>query len=657
MRSLTGPYICVGVVLAVVMGMAGTGAADAMLFIAAVAAGGAVTFGLRTYRPARPAVWLFIGAALAAWALAVLAATAAGSSLESPPAFVSLSQIPGYVFLIAATVTLLRASGRAPIALADAGIVLAAFAIILWPVVFEPSLDRIGTTSLIGAGMVAVDLVVLTLLLRVAFAATGRVRSFQLLLGAAVLMTAGDVVNMSMTHGATAEAATYMCFVLQATLVGAAALDPSMRLLPLRTPSGSEPSPGRSVAVISAALFAPGVALLFNRYVAIDSFPLPYILGGFVFGGVVIARVLRILHRVDELRRDAEASEQKFRMVFDHAGIGISIGSNGMLTETNDAYQRMLGYTADEMAKMHYNEITYPDDVDVDAAEAAAVAAGEIESFTVEKRYVRRDGIPRWVRVTVTAAPDRSFGIGLIEDVTDRRRLLQRTVEVAEAERMALAADLHDGPIQRLTAAALSLDLLTNKLRRNEHDDEAAFAQQIREDVAAEMASLRQMMSALRPPVMDERGLDAALRDCAQTALGRVSVMFTLDSNLDRRRLAPELETAIYRLVREALTNVRKHANASRAYVRVDVREGSVGLEIGDDGSGFDPREGEDGSHLGLLTMRERVDSLGGTWSLVASPGAGTRIYAKLPADAEVGSDDRDRETVEDPWSIRAVHG
>jgi PAS domain S-box-containing protein len=326
-----------------------------------------------------------------------------------------------------------------------------------------------------------------------------------------------------------------------------------------------------------------------------------------------------------------------------------------MLTETNETYQRMLGYTADEMSRMHYTQITHPDDTDIDEKEAALVAAGEKRSFTVEKRYVRRDGKVLWVRVTVTAAPDGSFGIGMIEDVTDRRRLLQRTVEVAEAERMALATELHDGPIQRLTAAALSLDLLGNRLRRNDAREEAELAQEIRTEVAAEMTSLRQMMSGLRPPVMDERGLDAALRDCAQAALARVPTLFTLESNLDDRRLPPEVETAIYRLVREALTNVRKHARASHACVRIDAGDGTVGVEISDNGSGFDPHANTNG-HLGLLTMRERVESLGGTWSLIASPGAGTRISAKLPANAEVGRHDGDRETVVDTRRPAVLH-
>ncbi|MGZ4334142.1 MAG: PAS domain S-box protein [Gaiellaceae bacterium] len=465
-RSLPGIYLCVGIALAAVAAAAPAGASGPLLLATTLAAVGAIAFGLRAFRPSQTTSWLLLGGAMGAWSLAGVVAAATGSFADSLSSLVALGQIPGYVFLAAATVTLLRASGRAPIALADAAIVLAAFSVVLWPVTFEPRTDAGSAKDIVEAGIVAVDLILLTLLVRVAFGSTGRARAYRLLLGGIVLMTAGDALNASRSHSPGTTHAVYALYVLATALVGAGALEPSMRLLPRREQSDREPSPRRSVVVISTALFAPGVALLLNRWVAHDHHPVPFVLAGFVFAGFVIARVLRVLQRVDELRRRTEASEQKLRMVFDHAGIGISIGSNGMLTETNEAYQRMLGYTKDEMSRMHYTEITYPDDIDVDEVEAALVAAGEKQSFTVEKRYVRRDGEVRWVRVTVTMAPDLSFGIGMIQDITDRRRLLRRTVEVAEAERMALAADLHDGPIQRLTAAALSLDLLGNRLRR-----------------------------------------------------------------------------------------------------------------------------------------------------------------------------------------------
>jgi PAS domain S-box-containing protein len=323
-------------------------------------------------------------------------------------------------------------------------------------------------------------------------------------------------------------------------------------------------------------------------------------------------------------------AEQKFRMVFEASGIGISIGSGGMLTETNPAYQRLIGYSGDELSRMHYSEITHPDDLDLDTELMAEMARGERQSFTIEKRYVRRDGTTLWVRVTVSMAPDGSFGIGLIEDVSERRRLLARTVEAAENERMAVAADLHDGPIQHLTATALALDLLANRLSRaGGRDGSEELVQRVRRDLAAEIASLRRLMTELRPPVIDERGIEAALRDCAARILGGAPIECSVDSNLGRRRLNPEVETAIYRVVREALTNIREHAHATHATVDLQARRQTVSLVVADDGTGFDPGRTVHG-HFGLITMRERTESLGGAFTVSGGPG-GTIVRAVLP--------------------------
>lgn len=329
----------------------------------------------------------------------------------------------------------------------------------------------------------------------------------------------------------------------------------------------------------------------------------------------------------------AALAQQKFRMVFDAAGIGIAIGTGGMLTETNAAYQGLLGYTAEELSRMHYSEITHPDDRDLDNEDIAELASGEKPSFSVEKRLLHRDGTTIWVRVTVTKAPDGSFGIGLIEDITDRRELLARTVEAAEAERMSLAADLHDGPIQYLTVAALKLDRLVNKLARAGHDEAALDARQVRDEVSAEMGSLRDMMTALRPPVMDERGFDVAVHDTLQTVLANTDTRYTVESNLGGVRLAPELETAIYRLIREAATNIRKHAAAGHASVCLDTRAETIDVTISDDGSGFDTNQ-NNGGHVGLITMRERAESLGGTLRIETAMNEGTRLHASFPRDA-----------------------
>jgi len=590
----------------------------------------ALVAGVAVNKPRRPWLWLPIAAALAVWAASV--ATLPNSVLFAHMTFHTFleARAAAYLLMLGAVVAFLYKTGRVPLGRVDASIAFVGACTLLWPLALEPNFARGTLMCAISALVVLADLGVLTVLLRVSFTPTFAQTAFRLVLGAGTTFAVGDLLNVSPPlAGGVAEHAARFAYLLAAGLVAVAALHPSMRALP--TPAAPEtPSPRRTVAVISAALFAPFVGMLLNAWVGNEADPYVFGLFGVVLVTAALVRIIGVVHRAHE-------SEQKFRMVFDSAGMGISLGANGMLTETNEAYQRMLGYTGDEMSRMHYDEITYPDDIGIDEELAAEVAAEKRSSYSIEKRYIHRDGTVRWVMVTVTMASDRSFGIGVIEDIDDRKRLeqerqelLARTVEVAEAERAALAADLHDGPIQHLTAVTLTLDLLANKLSRGDVAGAAELAQRLRGSIADEMRSLRRLMAELRPPILDERGLDAALRDCAALVLGEEPIEVTIDSSLNEHRLAPELETAIYRVVREALTNVRKHAGASAVHVTLGTWNGTIGLAIADDGVGFATGSVDD-DHVGVLTMRERIESVGGTWRLDTAPGHGTRIQATLP--------------------------
>ena len=640
--SIAWAYLVLGSALAVSASLAS--AYDRVFPALVGAAAVAVAAGIVRNRPARRIIWLPIAAALAAWSVAAAVSPDAVMMTHATFGTFVANQAPAYVLVLVAVVSLMRASGRVPLGRADAGVAFIAACVVVWPLALAPNLMPWSSTHVGDAVMVVVDLVVLTILLRASFTPTGRVTSFRFLLGAMVMMAAGDVVNVS--PALTGTLATHLVcagYGLECALVAAAALHPTMHDIPTPNAETQEPSPRRTLAVLSSALFAPFVGMGINEWLrhAAD----PYVFGAFgsVLVTIALVKMSRLVRRADALRERAEASEQKFRMVFDSAGMGMSIGVNGMLTETNEEFQRMLGYTAEELAQLHYLQITHPDDLELDNEAMAKLAAGERSTFTLEKRSLRRDGSTFWVRVTVTTASDGTFDIGIIEDISERKRLeaeserlLTRTVEVAEAERSALAADLHDGPIQHLTAVTLTLDLLANKLARGELTGAATLAQQLRESVASEMQSLRKLMGELRPPILDERGLEAAIHDCAGAVLDHEPLAFALESDLDGRRLAPELETAVYRVVREALTNVRKHADATEVRVRLTARNGVVDLEIADDGVGFVPGGGN-GEHVGVLTMRERIESVGGTWQLDAAPGEGTKIHATLPRKFRAG--------------------
>lgn len=216
----------------------------------------------------------------------------------------------------------------------------------------------------------------------------------------------------------------------------------------------------------------------------------------------------------------------------------------------------------------------------------------------------------------------------------DRMRLLARTVEAAEAERRRVAADLHDGPIQRLTAVAFTVDLLANKLGRGEQGSAEQLLGQVRGQLSEEMVSLRRLMAELRPPVLDEDGVSAAIADTGGRILDP-QIRLAVHDNTDGSRFTPELETVLYRVAREALANVERHAQATRVDVRLDQRDDALRLTVSDDGIGFDPGESIGRDSFGLVTIRERVESLGGDVRVASSAGVGTNVEVTIPAQLE----------------------
>lgn len=213
----------------------------------------------------------------------------------------------------------------------------------------------------------------------------------------------------------------------------------------------------------------------------------------------------------------------------------------------------------------------------------------------------------------------------------EKERLLGRVVEVAEHERKRVAVELQDGPIQKLSAVALRLELLAGQITRGENETAAASVHRIRDELALEMQSLRGMIANLRPPVIDERGIEYALRECARHILD-LAVFVNLESSLESA-LRPELETVLYRITREALLNVNAHAQARRVDMTLTQRDQEVVLSIRDDGRGFDAASyaRRPDEYLGLTSMHDLAQSLDGTLRVTSGRGAGTEVRAVIP--------------------------
>jgi len=212
-------------------------------------------------------------------------------------------------------------------------------------------------------------------------------------------------------------------------------------------------------------------------------------------------------------------------------------------------------------------------------------------------------------------------------DLSERvaRDALRRIVEAQELERRRLARELHDQTGQELTSVLLGLKAVEEAESAAERVVALAA---VREQVVETLHDVRRLAVELRPKALDDFGLAPALERLRDTFSEQTGMRVELESQI-RERLPPDVETALYRIVQEALTNIVKHARASAVSIVLARREGAVTVLIEDDGRGF-TRDGS-GEGLGLLGMGERLALLGGRLEVESRPGAGTTIVAEVP--------------------------
>jgi signal transduction histidine kinase len=195
-------------------------------------------------------------------------------------------------------------------------------------------------------------------------------------------------------------------------------------------------------------------------------------------------------------------------------------------------------------------------------------------------------------------------------------------------ERQRLSRELHDSVTQALYGISLYAEAAGRALTDGATEPATANLNEIRDTTQEALGEMRLLLFELRPPLLEEQGLAAALGARLQAVEARAGVVTDFDCHGDER-LPPEQEQELYRVAQEALNNVLKHAHARRVTVHLAVANSHATMDIADDGVGFEP-SGR-GSGFGLPGMRERVERLGGTLRIDSSPGSGTRLHLRVP--------------------------
>ena len=227
------------------------------------------------------------------------------------------------------------------------------------------------------------------------------------------------------------------------------------------------------------------------------------------------------------------------------------------------------------------------------------------------------------LRLAETLASRAAIGVDLSERVS--RDAVRRVVEAQELERKRLARELHDETGQALTSILLGLKPLEEATTGNGREAVAA----VRELVVSTLQDVRRLAVELRPSALDDLGLVPAIDRLAQS-YGGSGLTVDVEAQIGDARLPEPVETTLYRIVQEAVTNVAKHAEARHLSITLTRKNGSVVAIIEDDGKGFDPQAAESDG-LGLLGMRERLSLVGGTLRVEAAAGTGTTIAAEVP--------------------------
>ena len=354
----------------------------------------------------------------------------------------------------------------------------------------------------------------------------------------------------------------------------------------------------------------------------------------------IVGTVLDVTQRV-RARHALERQRAQLAGVIDSAlDAIISLDVRLDVVMINPAAERVFGVRAEEMLGRSLARLIPTTARDRLAEQLQTYAAGSVDvppmigGRGVTGLHADGHEFPIEFAVSKVTIADEQFLTVILRDITERerdrnaleaqsvrlQRLSLRLLEVQEQEKRHLARELHDELGQLLTAT---------KLRVQQLGATQPAVHELSADLDRALTQVRTMSLDLRPSMLDDLGLVAALRWYVnrQATLGRFEMKF--DASGLETRPDPAVETAAFRIVQEALTNVLRHARATKVMVRVWRDDARLRLEVRDDGCGFDPARRSGSS--GLLGMRERATLLGGNLTLESAPGRGCTVSADLP--------------------------
>ncbi|CAN5432357.1 hypothetical protein BH11BAC1_BH11BAC1_02820 [soil metagenome] len=345
-----------------------------------------------------------------------------------------------------------------------------------------------------------------------------------------------------------------------------------------------------------------------------------------------------------------KASEYQFRKVTENEILGVAWATpDGKVTNANSTFLKMLGYSMEEMHGMHFSEITHPDDVQKELVLIEEVFNSKRDFYQIEKRYKTSKGEFIWVDLSLSiyrnsANNEIEFFIGIVQNIHERkmaeeeikrsheelRQLSSYLETIREEERTNIAREIHDELGQQLTGLKMDISWLNKKIPGDNisvHEKIAGMISLIDETVK----TVRRISTELRPGILDDLGLLDALQWQSHEFEKRTGIATKFDTTFSESSFEKNLSTGIFRVFQETLTNVARHAHASKIVTSFDRRDENFVLRVSDNGKGFDEKEIKSKRTLGLVGMKERAKMFGGNLSVQSESGKGTVITLSVP--------------------------
>jgi PAS domain S-box-containing protein len=344
-------------------------------------------------------------------------------------------------------------------------------------------------------------------------------------------------------------------------------------------------------------------------------------------------------------QKELVASEERFRTIFNESHIGMALfDQEGKIVCSNLAFDELTGYAKEQLHNKQVQDLVQNEDLDQIMERYHALWAGKITYFRGEVRYVNQVGAVVWVRKSISLLPDlrgeAQLAIAMVEDISAEKQALAdlnemrlSLLKVVDEERLHLAQELHDGPMQDLYAATYKLEEVRVGVVNPVILTEITETQDILKSVAG---SLRLVCGNLRPPTLVNLGVDRVIQSHVDKIRQETNIpVIELNLEPEKGRLTKDLRLGFFRIYQECINNVLRHAQASKVKITLVIHDTQAVMRVEDNGQGFKVPERWvellHHGHYGLVGLSERVQTMKGDLQVNSEPGQGTQVAVTIP--------------------------